>query len=510
MTSDGHVCSMLKGQKSIVMETPKGQKLRIMAIWAGIATAILVLLFAPSAQAQISVRVNNGISFMNGKTTVKYSDWQKDYKIEFEGDFELSDDDSDIIEISRGGYFEISRSVFGNKRRVVIEADNNGNLIKDYYVGRDKVDFDSEGREWLAEVLPGIVRSTTIGSESRVNRFYRQGGVEAVMDEVEELKGDYLKSHYIRLLLERRGLTSDEVSHVLEEASREVDSDHYLSEILMDNEDLFFADEESLEAYIEASEAIDSDHYRSQVLRNALESEKISGDLLSMILRSAEDIGSDHYLSEVLKETLEERELTDELIQELIKSARTIGSDHYQSALFREALEHERISEKSYWEIIDAAGDISSDHYKTELFKELLEKDLNDEALTKMIRNIEEDVSSDHYSHILLTKIITEQALGAEAMESFVGAIKEVDSDHYASQIIMRAAEDSNLTDKLVSSLLESARDIGSDHYLSQALISLSGYINDSSNDSLRSLYRNIAKEIGSDTYYGRAMKALD
>lgn len=490
----------------------KGQKLQNLAIGLGIIAALCILFIPQTSVAQISVSVSKGKTeySRNGRTTIKFNDWQKSYKIDFEGDFELSDNDEDIVSVSRGGYFEITRAAFGSKRRVIIESDSRGNLTKEYFVGRERVDYEPEGREWLAEVLPDIVRSTTIGAESRVNRFYRQDGARGVMDEVERLDSDYLKSHYIEILMDKDGLSTNELVAVIEGAAREVNSDHYLTEILKDNERVFFANEATSKAFIEASEEVNSDHYRSQILKRVLTRTEVEGDLLVAVLESAEEINSDHYLTEVLRETLEERNLTDELISQVIETAREINSDHYQSELFRDALELDQISDESFWVILDASGDISSDHYKTELFKELLERDLDDKTLSRMIDEIEDDVSSDHYSNVLLSKIISEQKLGDESKESFKLAVRNISSDHYASQIIIRAADDADLDDELVTSLLESAQDINSDHYMSQALISLSDYINDSGSDELRRLYRSIAREISSDTYYGRAMKALD
>ncbi|MEM9328612.1 MAG: hypothetical protein AAGA85_23295 [Bacteroidota bacterium] len=494
-----------------------------MTIVIGILAAVLVILLPTGASAQDekskikqktvegrdSYKTTVSVSSKGGVNTVKFSNWQKEYRIEFDGEFELSNDDTDIVAISRGGYFEISKSAFGSRRRVLIEADSRGDLEKQFFIGRERVDFEPEGRRWLADVLPDVVRSTTIGAESRINRFYRQGGALRVMEEVGDLNGDYLRSHYIKILLEKEDLKVDELVVIIEEAADEVDSDHYLSEILRSNERRFFESERTIEAFIEASEDIGSDHYRSEVLKSALRYDDLKPEHLSKILESASDISSDHYMSEVFKKALKEQDLTDELIGELIQAAGSISSDHYQSELFRDALRSEKVSDASYWEIINAAGDISSDHYKTELFKELLENELSSDALNRMIENIEEDVGSDHYAHILLTKIMTEQRLDNEALETMIGAIEEVGSDHYSSQIIITAANETDLSDKMVLALLEAVDDIGSDHYAAEALKSLAGFVRESGSSELRDAYHRAASGINSETFYGRAMKAL-
>ena len=348
---------------------PKGQK-QILVIVAGVLAAILIILIPNTSEAQLRVSTSSTKKEVNGrKTTINYKDWQKEYKIQFEGEFELSDNDEDIIKVSRGGYFEISRSAFGTRRKVIIESDNGNELVKEYFVGRSRVPFEPEGREWLAGVLPDIVRSTTIGAESRVDRFYRKGGVDGVLDEVNELEGDYLKHHYLNIMLDKQELSDEDLAKVIIEGSDEIGSDYYISELLKNNERQLLNNETTLKAYIEASEEIDSDHYRAEVLKKALRNDDLSDDLLEAVLESARDVDSDHYLTEILRETLDERELNDDLISIVIKAARSIGSDHYQSQLFRDALRHDNISSNSYWEIVDAAGEIGSDHYKTELLR---------------------------------------------------------------------------------------------------------------------------------------------
>ena len=54
-----------------------------------------------------------------------------------------------------------------------------------------------------------------------------------------------------------------------------------------------------------------------------------------------------------------------------------------------------------------------------------------------------------------------------------------------------------------------SATKIRSDHYLSQTLMAFSAQVKRSS-EKVKSAYRTAAKSIRSETYYGRAVKAID
>ena len=103
-----------------------------------------------------------------------------DMKIEHKGDIRVSDDDKRVISISSGGYLKIYKKTFGNKRGIEIKSEN-GKLNSVYYSGNKKLAFEPEGSEWLAEILPEVIRKTGIDAERRAKRIYQRGGVSAVL-----------------------------------------------------------------------------------------------------------------------------------------------------------------------------------------------------------------------------------------------------------------------------------------------------------------------------------------
>src|SRR5687767_6486800 len=64
----------------------------------------------------------------------------KEFSIELRGKIEVTDDDKDIKTITSDGYLEISKTVFGSKRTVIIEAIGN-KVKKEYYEGRTLVSW---------------------------------------------------------------------------------------------------------------------------------------------------------------------------------------------------------------------------------------------------------------------------------------------------------------------------------------------------------------------------------
>ena len=84
-----------------------------------------------------------------------------------------------------------------------------------------------------------------------------------------------------------------------------------------------------------------------------------------------------------------------------------------------------------------------------------------------------------------------------------------ISSGHYATNIYKKMGKNSTLSEDQLVSVFNSATKIRSDHYLSQTLMAFSAQVKRSS-EKVKSAYRTAAKSIRSETYYGRAVKAID
>ncbi|WP_347925956.1 hypothetical protein [Pontimicrobium sp. SW4] len=421
-------------------------------------------------------QTNTNISNNNGKSRISISNNGKDFKIEYEGDITLSNDDTDIVAISSGGFIEIERSSFGNRRRIVIESDRNGNLIKKYFEGRTEKNFTPEGQKWLAEVLQEIVRTTTIGAESRVNRFYNNGGANAVLTEIKRIESDYVKAAYFKLLLNKT-LNNNDLVNVIDTAGNEIESDHYLASILTSNQKAFLSSNQTITAYINAAKSLESDHYITNVLKKVINDKSISDSQMDSLLEIATNINSDHYVTQVLTEVMDSRALNSQNISKIISLSKDIQSDHYKTQVLKKVINDKSLPSNAYNEFLNTLSDIKSDHYISIVINELID-------------NV--GSSSGRYS---LNKLL-------DVVKNSVG------SDHYAATIYMKIANQ-NLSDDQLVSALNSLTHIQSDHSMSQALMAFANKVKNSP-ERVKSAYRAAAKSIGSDHYYGRAVKAID
>ncbi len=466
-------------------------------------TILLVISGLSVFGQSLSVETRNG----SQKTTYSRRGSISNFSVETRGKMDITDDDKDIKSMSPDGYLEITKTVFGSKRTIVVSPQANG-LKKEYYEGRTLIPFEPEGRKWLGEILPEIVRSTTIAAESRVNRFYKNAGVKGVLDEIRIIESDYVKVHYANLLVSLNPPIQN-MAGIIAEVTATMDSDHYITEFLTKNMKKFIPSKEATEAVFAATREMDSDHYKTEVIKEALSSAPASLESVRIALQATSNMSSDHYKTEVLTSLLRQTNLTDDIMSEMINTTKTMGSDHYRTVVLTKVLSKQGLSSASFQRALESVKEMDSDHYKTEVMTHLLDNNLGPDVQTILIAATA-SIESDHYITVVGKKILEKQTLSDDAFQKLLEAMVSHDSDYYIAEFLKTAAERLNLTKQNMFAILTSAGAIESDHYITEVLVDMAPRIKAANDPALKDAYRTTAKKIGSETYYGRAIRAID
>ena len=504
----------------------------------GVAVALLAMFVM--AQDVYGQRTSTSISSDGDRYRFSTRRGSNKLDIEYDGKIEFADDDKSIKSISRGGYLRIRKSSFGNRREVLAEAGPNNTVEYQFWIGRRRVEDDAEAREWLADVLVEVVRSTGIGAEGRVKRFYEKGGLDGVLNEVDDIRSDFVSSIYLRELLAMK-LSDAELVKVAGYVPRELDSDHYITEVFKDYGDLFFKNEEATSAFLTSIRRMDSDHYKSIILKRALR-EDLNDEMIVKVLDASTIMDSDHYKTTLFRELLDKRELSDKVIDQIVKSAADIDSDHYATLVLKDALDRPNLTDEAFTNLMDAVSNIDSDHYVTETFKSMMRaRDISDKVVEAIIERLEymdsdhyrnviinrlfedhkisskyfsdllevvDDIDSDHYSSLILKKVLREQDLTEQDYDKVLAKIGQMDSDHYRVTIL-KDVMDEKLTKSQMLSVLKAADEIDSDYYKSEVLKEACRQMG-GSDEEVKKLYRDVARGIRSDTYYGRVARCID
>jgi hypothetical protein len=462
----------------------------------------------PQVSASSDKKTSTSISIHNDRTTMRWrtSTGVTDFNIELRGKIEITDDDKDIKSMSDDGYLEINKTVFGSKRTIVIESQGGGKLKKEYYEGRTKMDWEPNGKSWLSEILPDIVRNTTIGAESRVNRFFKQGGVNAVLAEIDRIDSDHAKSIYANLLM-KQPIQPKDYAMIVSRISEHMDSDHYITEFLKANISKFMETKEATSAVFSATKKMDSDHYKTLIITEALRGQIASLENVKIILQAASQMESDHYITEVLTSLLKQNNLNDAIMSEMINTSKSIESDHYRTVVLTKALDKTGLSNASYQKVIESVKDIQSDHYITQVIKHLLDNKLSDDLLSLLL-DITASIESDHYRTEVLETLLARQDLTETQFNKLIENCGKMESDHYKTVVLQKAIS-SSTTDSKVIAVLNSTKQMDSDHYITEVLVRAAPKVKAGS-ALMKDAYRNAARSISSETYYGRALRAME
>lgn len=468
---------------------------------------LVALVLAPeNSQAQSKNTMVN-VSNRNGKTTISVKNGKRhSFSLEYEGEITLSDDDKDVIAISDGGYMEIKKSAFGSRRRIFMEADNNGRLIKKYYIGSSEEPFANEGKAWLAEVLPDVLRSSTLAAKQRVDRFYAKGGTSAVLREVGLMDSDYVKSAYIKLLLDKNLKNGDLIS-ILKLVGSDINSDHHQAQILKHNTKAFLTSEATTGAYIEATGQINSDHHQSDVLKKSIRDGNISEAQMKSLFAITKNINSDHHKASVLKEVMKSRSLNTENIELLISASRDINSDHHKAQVLKTALATAELSKSGYSAFLSSMSDINSDHHCASILTELLDNKLDSSSLEELLQLAHDNMSSDHHQATVLKKVVQKQTLEGENITVLLRALKGMSSDVHQSSVFRELSKE-RLSDGELTQVLDATKSIGSDHHQSTTLISFAPAVRNGGN-AIKEAYREACNSISSELHYGKALRAI-
>jgi beta-lactamase regulating signal transducer with metallopeptidase domain len=150
------------------------------------------------------------------------------------GRFTTSPTEDRIATLASGSIVSLRERDAGSDRQVTIRPAATGGadaLTIQYRLNGVEVPFDAAGQRWLAGLLPGILAEASVNVAPRVARWRAEGGTEAVLRHIAELRSSSAKrSHYEVLLAQQ--LPAAELQRVVVQAGGDVPSSTDLRAVL--------------------------------------------------------------------------------------------------------------------------------------------------------------------------------------------------------------------------------------------------------------------------------------
>lgn len=374
--------------------------------------------------------------------------------VSYSGRVDFTDDDTDVREISPGGYLKISDAAWIGRHTVEIH-ERDGQIERRYFVNGSERAYEPEGRQWLREKLPKFVRTTGIGAERRVARYLKSGGPPAVLAEISRIDSSYVKRIYFTELLEQATLSADQYRAVLRQAGREVNSDYELASLLIGIADKIPADEPSRAAYFTAASSISSDYELRRVYSKMLDKGPVSPAILESILSNTHSIESDYELAELLRQILGQQSLDDRTRPLFFKAVSSISSDYERHRVLSASLRGTPDS-ATIVGALNRAGDIGSDYEAAQFLLEVLQKSGVEGAAREPFFTVVNRLNSTYERRRVLEAVIRKPGVSRETLLAVLKAAKDM-SGYDLTQVLLAVANAHTLTGDLRDTYLDAA-----------------------------------------------------
>ena len=283
----------------------------------------------PSPPSPPSAPLDGDLSFSgNGQShgNFTWSNGTTKLQVSYSGDIEFSDDDTDVIKLSPGGWLKIRDGGWFGGRTVEFRADGSGDVQRRFWVGASEKPFEPEGRQWLAQAMPKFIRQTGIGAPRRVARILKGKGPSGVLAEISLIEGSWAKRIYFGELFKTATLDAATVRTALAQAGKEVDSDFELASLLISAQGLL-TDDGTRKAYLEAARGIDSDFEMRRVFSSALKQGTVGPAILGALLDASTAIESDFEEASLLVQVAKLQPLDAAARAPFFKALGTVGGD---------------------------------------------------------------------------------------------------------------------------------------------------------------------------------------
>lgn len=228
---------------------------------------------------------------------------QDDYflEVEWKGNIELDDMDTEIIDLSDDGYFSLVTDENGELRELIFSHDGEA-MDSRFLVDGTEREMTPEDMTWQRHAMVNMLRLSGINAEKRVDRIYAEGGAEKVINEISKMHADYPTRLYTEALVEIYELEQGEIQSLI----RIVDQ-------------------------------MESDYEKRLALESIANEQDLDGDTVELLATAAEDI-DDAFYTQTEFEHMSEQEI-EEMKRDVERQLAELPTAEEMERIRQEALE---------------------------------------------------------------------------------------------------------------------------------------------------------------------------
>ena len=399
---------------------------------------------------------------------MRWSNNGETLEIKYDGEFEFTDDDTDMKRMSPGSNLRISDGGWFRGKSVEFTADPSGNITRRYWVGSSERSFDTEGRQWLSQMLPRFIRQSGIGAKARAARIFKAQGASGLLAEIGKIEGSWGKRVYYTELL-KMNIDANTVRTVLTQAGKEIDSDYELASLLIEGGDRFLSDETMRRSYFDAARTIQSDYEMRRVYASGLKRGPLSNATLAAMLDASRDIDSDYEQAELLIQVVKQQPI-DGVTAPFFAAVGTLSSDYERRRVLAALGSRTDLTNDVVANMLKSATSISSDYEAAEFLLQM-SKNSVEGSLRGPFFTALEGISSGYERGRVLQTLLRRSDISQESLIAILRAVQGM-SGYEASQVLQAAARKHEISGQARDLYIQAADRLG-EYEQSQALAAL-------------------------------------
>lgn len=353
------------------------------------------------------VHISGDVTLGGGKhdlTIVEVNDKVHSYSAKIDGTIEFNDAENDVASLSGGGSASFSETSLGRTQRLEI-ANRGGKLERRYFLDDVERPVDATAQQWIATIIPTVIRETAIGAEGRVKRLRAKGGADLVIDEIGHIDSGYARGVYLKYLVAGGKLTSAQTTRALQ---------------LVDG--------------------IDSDYEKRNALAALAEAQPLDAAQQKLVMAQAGKIGSDYERAELLVGMLPQLVRDEDVRAAWLKAADGIGSDYEHRRTLSALLDQGNVDEATLVRVVGAAHSIGSDYERRELLTSAVRLSRNADQIANSYADAASDIGSDYERRESLLALIHAQGFGKVGAHAVLDAASGIGSDFDCREVLVALA----------------------------------------------------------------------
>jgi hypothetical protein len=289
-------------------------------------------------------------------------------EINYLGKFQFSDDESSFKSISPGGYFKFRL----NEVKVKAESDIRGEIEYKIYNGNNDLPLNEQGKFILSKAIHEMIY-WGYDAEGRMERVYQKGGSQALINEMDSMKPDFLKILYLNRLFSIDSLPSEKKELVVRKVKllgSDMDKAQFLNKISY----VQFKNPVIATACFDIIRGMGSDMDKMNTIDHIIDQDSLSAENIIIILNLGSSMGSDMNKSNLYGKLIEKGLIRDSLFDSVAVLVSKMGSDMDKVNLYNKLLGTNPIAEGQWLVLINQSSTLGSDMDKANTLSEIAKK----------------------------------------------------------------------------------------------------------------------------------------